>query len=104
NQTDLIKKFELAGMRHELLLGLEVGSDKNNVNNSSRNLAGQTFFAFVNLEDPAYFGGSNLPSTQGNVVDAKATTVAPYINDTLSLTKEWKVVAGLRHDRYSSSL
>jgi catecholate siderophore receptor len=91
-------------MRHELLVGLEVGSDKNNVNNSSRNLPGSSFFTFVNLEDPAYFGGSNLPSTQGNVVDAKATTVAPYVNDTISLSKQWKLIVGARYDRYSASL
>jgi catecholate siderophore receptor len=104
NQTDLIRRFELAGMRHELLAGLELGWDRNKVENSTRNVGANAFFAFVPLDDPSYSPGASLPSTPGNVVEASARTVAPYVNDTISLTKEWKVVAGLRYDRYSASL
>jgi len=104
NQTDLIARFSTGGIRHELLVGLELGHDENRVDNSTRNVGGGTFFAFVPLDNPAYMPGAGLASTPGNTVNAKADTIAPYVNDTLSLAKEWKVVAGLRFDRYSSSL
>jgi catecholate siderophore receptor len=104
NQTDLVSRFSTGSIKHELLVGLELGYDKNNVRNSSRNVGSNAFFAFVPLEDPTYMPGAGLASTTGNTVNAKADTIAPYFNDTISLSKEWKVVAGLRFDHYSSSL
>jgi len=104
NQTDLIARFSTGGIRHELLAGLELGHDENEVRNSSRNVGASAFFTFVPLENPTYMPGAGLASTPGNKVNAKADTVAPYLNDTISLTKEWKVVGGLRFDHYTSSL
>jgi catecholate siderophore receptor len=104
NQTDLISRFSTGGIKHELLTGIELGWDKNNVNSTSRNLPGQTFFTVVNLADPAYNPGAGAVSTPGNTASAKATTIAPYVNDTLTLSEHWKVVAGIRHDRYSTDL
>ena len=45
-----------------------------------------------------------LVSTPTNLVQAEATDVAPYINDTMSFAKYWKVVAGVRYDIYDASL
>lgn len=104
NQTDLISRFETGSLRHELLVGLELGHDRNRVENSSRNLAGSPFFASVPLDSPGSVAGANLPSTGGNAVSASASAFAPYVNDTVSLGKHWKVVGGVRHDRYSASL
>jgi catecholate siderophore receptor len=104
NQTDLITHFATGSIRHELIAGLELGHDENEVLNSSRNLPGNAFFTSVPLEDPGRIAGAELPSTPGNNVSAKANTVAPYINDNLTLSKHWKAVAGLRYDRYSASL
>jgi catecholate siderophore receptor len=104
NQTDLVSRFQTGGVKHEFLVGLELGWDQNNVQNASRNLPGQTFFRVLNLADPANNPGADAPSVAGNTVDAKARTIAPYVNDTLTLTDNWKVVAGVRHDRYSTDL
>jgi catecholate siderophore receptor len=104
NQTDLVTRFKTGSIGHELLAGVELGWDQNKVRNSSRNLPGGAFFTSVSLEDPARLEGAGLPSTPGNQVDARSNTVAPYINDTISLSKQWKVVAGLRYDRYSAEL
>ena len=104
NQTDWISRFRTGGLKHDLLVGLELGWDENNVRSSTRNLPGQAFFRVVNLADPAYAPGADAPSTAGNTVDAKAKTIAPYINDTVTLTENWKLVGGVRHDRYSTDL
>ena len=33
-----------------------------------------------------------------NLTHASATSIAPYINDTMQLAEQWKLVAGLRYD------
>jgi catecholate siderophore receptor len=104
NQTDWLGRFQTGAVKHELLVGLELGWDRNSVNSSSRNLPGQAFFTVVNLADPATNPGAGFVSTPVNAASAKATTFAPYVNDTVSLSEHWKVVAGIRHDRYSTDL
>ncbi len=106
NQTDLICEFRTGPVSHTLLAGLELGRDTNHVANSTRNLQGNpsNYFRAVSLTDPAYLEGADLPSTPGNRVDADATTVAPYLNDTMRFSKEWLAVAGVRYDRYDASL
>jgi len=104
NQTDYVGRFNTGGLRHELLVGLEVGWDRNRLQSSTRNVGTNAFFTVVPLDDPTPMAGGNLPSTPGNVVKASATTIAPYVNDTVSLSKQWKVVSGLRYDRYTANL
>ena len=104
NQTDLISKFDTWGIKHELLTGLELGEDRNEVRNSSRNVGTSAFFTSVSLEDPQYNPGADLRSTNGNTVKATARTIAPYVNDSLTFSEHWKAVAGLRYDTYSSDL
>jgi catecholate siderophore receptor len=58
----------------------------------------------LSLTDPVAEPAAGLPSVVGNRVQASATDVAPYINDTMSFAEYWKVVAGVRHDRYNASL
>ena len=106
NQTDLIAEFTTGPVSHLLLMGLELGRDTNRIDNSSRNIPGNpnNYFRAVSLDDPAYLPGADLPSVTGNSVRADATTVAPYINDTMRFSKEWLAVAGLRYDSYDASL
>jgi catecholate siderophore receptor len=106
NQTDLIYEFRTGPVTHTLLAGLELGRDTNRVDNSSRNIPGNpnNFFRAVSLTDPAYLEGADLPSSASNSVRADATTVAPYLNDTMRFSKEWLAVAGVRYDRYNASL
>jgi len=106
NQTDLVTIFSTGPIRHQLIAGLEFGWDENDTNNTSRNIPGNpnALFRVVSLTDPAYEPAGSLPSVQGNKVSASATDVAPYINDTMSIGDQWKVVAGIRYDSYRASL
>ena len=106
NQTDFITRLEAGGVRHDLVIGFEGGHETNRIDNTSRNNLPSNFFASVPLVNPPYRSSDDLGLTvkQGNVVHAKATTLAPYINDTITFAKEWKVVAGLRHDTYKADL
>ncbi|HTP63456.1 MAG TPA: TonB-dependent siderophore receptor [Burkholderiales bacterium] len=104
NQTDLITNVQTGPVRHDLIFGLELGSERNNTNNTSRNQLPNAFFLIDPLVNPVYQAGASLPSTQGNIVQSSATTFAPYVNDTMSFSKEWKLVAGARYDRYDAKI
>ena len=106
NQTDFINEFQTGGIRHQLIVGLELGRDTNDTQNHSRNIPGNqnAYFRAVSLVDPLYAPASGIPAVAGNHVDAHATDMAPYINDTLSFADYWKAVAGVRYDRYHASL
>ena len=106
NQTDVISEFATGAVRHQLIVGLELGRDTNDTQNLSRNIPGNpnNYFRAVNLVDPAYLPAGNIPQTTGNVVNASATDIAPYINDTMSFAEFWKAVAGVRYDRYDAKL
>jgi catecholate siderophore receptor len=106
NQTDLITDFQTGLVHHELIAGLELGRDNNRIDNSTRNIAGNpnNYFRALSLDNPDYSQGADLPSTPGNAVHAEATTLAPYLNDTMRFSKEWLAVAGVRYDRYNASL
>jgi catecholate siderophore receptor len=106
NQTDLIFDFATGGLSHQLIAGLELGRDTNDTQNFSRNIPGNSnnYFRAVSLVDPAYLPAAQIKAVAGNHVQADATDVAPYINDTIAFTDMWKGVIGVRYDHYSASL
>ena len=106
NQTDVITEFVTGPIKHALIAGLELGQDTNNAQNYSRNIPGNpnNYFLAVSLPSPAYEPAGGLPSVTGNLVQASATDVAPYVSDTMSIGDFWKAIAGVRYDRYNASL
>lgn len=106
NQTDLIFEFATGGVRHQLVAGLELGRDTNDTQNFSRNIPGNpnNYFRAVSLVDPVYEPAGEIKAVAGNHVQADATDVAPYINDTIAFSDPWKAVLGVRYDRYNASI
>jgi len=103
NQTDLTTKFTAGGFEHTLLAGLELGHQDST---SKRNTG---FFGAATFADVPV-GTPNAKATQfrQNGTDAnnnvKADIAAVYIQDQIALSKEWKVLAGLRYDTFKASL
>ncbi|MBL8542084.1 MAG: TonB-dependent siderophore receptor [Betaproteobacteria bacterium] len=98
NQTDLIANFYTGSIGHQLLAGLELGyDDYENQAYARPNLP------VVWLQSPLEQAGNTI-TIRGNYANARATTVAPYVNDTITFTPNWKVVAGLRWDYYDATL
>ncbi len=100
NQTDLSVEFATGSLRHTLVAGLELGRD------TYRNQAtARTGLPVVSLNDPV-IGSTPAGSTTtfGNLAQASATTIAPYVNDSVELDKHWKFVGGLRFDRYAARI
>jgi catecholate siderophore receptor len=114
NQTELAAKVDFGGFRHETLLGLELGHEGYNNQMSNRfgdcNLvtgpvANQSFVGCTPVINPGYSAfSSNLASTPYNLQGGSANTVAVYVGDTMALTDHFKLVGGLRQDRYVASV
>ncbi|MFZ6773151.1 TonB-dependent receptor [Undibacterium sp. SXout7W] len=99
NQTDLIVKRKLAGVQHTFTSGLELAKDK-------YANAGYTWSGLgnVNLAAPLYVAKpATAVRTASTQTDSDATSVALYLNDQIDLDPQWKLVAGVRWDRYRAS-
>jgi len=95
NQTDLVASFATGPIRHTLIGGAELGTD--------------TYRFTRYLWDP-----TNVPINLGNPVNGErsgiryrsqtqatdADSVAFYINEQADLGQHWKLVLGLRHDKF----
>ena len=100
NQTDLIAKFDTGTLKHTMIAGVALSRETSNILSSTR-----SNLPVVSLINPAYFPTpANSAKTIGNNADASATQVGAYINDTIELTKQWKLVGGVRWDRFKADL
>lgn len=98
NQTDLIANFNTGGIKHTLVAGVEIGRDEYERTSMTPNNTG---VIIGDINNPDY---GKLPAgfvqTPGPTTSVDATTVAAYLNDRIELNKRWKVVGGLRYDRF----
>lgn len=103
NQTDAIWSFNTGTIGHKLVTGAEVGRDTYLNQSLTLNNADNLILSLTN---PAQLSGAEngVTTTAGNLGRAHATTIAAYVNDTVSLTRHWKAVAGLRWDRFRADL
>ena len=101
NTTDLISKFNTAWLEHKLVTGIEIGHD-----NYSNQAYARNNLPVVSLIDPAHltWDSSTSPQVPGNDANASANSLGIYANDTVSLGEHWKVVGGLRWDRYQAEI
>jgi len=100
NQTDVSMDFATGSVKHQLVVGLEVGRDLYGNQGFTRN-----GLPVLSVANPVYqVTPANVTTTLGNNAQSSATTVAPYFNDTISLTEQWKFVGGLRWDSYKAGI
>jgi catecholate siderophore receptor len=99
NQLDLIAKFDTGPIAHTLVVGNEVGLD------TSRNQA----FANTPRETDSLGNFTPGPTPAGTArsrttyTKTRGYTFALYANDIVALTKQLKLVGGLRWDRYKAT-
>lgn len=98
NQADLTSEFGMGAVRHTVTTGIELARDW--FKNQRYNWSG---VPNTNLQNPAY---EPMPAgatrTLGDYTESTADTFAVYVNDQLHLAKEWKLVGGVRWDRFAT--
>jgi catecholate siderophore receptor len=99
NQTDLTTKISAGGFEHSLLAGLELGRQ----DSTSRRNSG-VFGGAALITVPASAPFAVATAFPGIATDAnnnvKSDIAAVYVQDQIALSKEWKLIAGLRFDHF----
>ncbi|WP_033533952.1 TonB-dependent receptor [Bordetella trematum] len=104
NQTSLSTSFELAGMTHQLVTGLELSQETYRRRVYSEGL--RPHFpkeGYFLASPPGIWRGPTLEETTSRH-HARMQTRALYAMDTIALTPDWDLGIGLRHDWIDSSL
>jgi catecholate siderophore receptor len=99
NQTDLIVKLAAGGVQHTLTGGIEIGREENRENRYVWNTGPAD--ATVDLGHPAA-GPRRGERALTRTVTSTADTLAAYINDQVDIGAHWKLVAGLRGERFKA--
>lgn len=96
NQTEAAYQLDAGGVRHSLLTGVELGHQK------SGRLVRAAATTSVSLQAPQQLMAmpdlAALPVTIDNYF--KADTAAWYAQDQVSFNEQWKMLAGVRFDRF----
>ncbi len=96
NQTEAAYQLDAGGVRHSLVTGVELGHQK------SGRLVRAAATTSVSLQAPQQLMAmpdlAALPVTIDN--DFKSDTVAWYAQDQVSFNEQWKMLAGVRFDRF----
>lgn len=96
NQTELKHKLSAAGMEHQLLYGVELGKQtKDQVSRTQNSIFTTPLFAPVMQRPP--FLGATLSADGVSTFE----TSSAYVQDLASLAPQWKLLAGLRYDRFT---
>lgn len=100
NQTNVTAELDLGGVKNTLLGGLELTSEKQNTwgNSGTGTLAAANLY-HPNPNDPVT--GLNLVRN-GVFTRGATSTVSAYVFDTIKLTPQWQLNAGVRVDRYAT--
>jgi len=96
NQTELTQKLVTGSLRHEVLYGAEFGKQ----NKDASSWASTVVATNVSIFNPVLLPVDR--SKLGARSDTFGTydTAAAYVQDAVSISDEWKALAGLRYDRY----
>lgn len=97
NQTDLIVKLQAGGVQHTVTTGVELAREESDENRYVWNTAADD--RQVNLGDPVT-GSRPGQRALTRSVEVTADTLAAYINDQVDLNAQWKLVGGLRGERF----
>ncbi|MDB5883327.1 MAG: TonB-dependent receptor [Ramlibacter sp.] len=103
NQTDLTTKFTTGGLEHTLLTGLELGR-QDSTNKRNTGFFGASPTILVPASAPRATATSFRPDGTDVDNNVKADIAAVYVQDQIALSKEWKLLAGLRYDYFRAAL
>ncbi len=109
NQAEASGDFVTGPISHSLLVGTEFGHDDYRNQGYSRTgscngvALAVGYVSCVPVLNPPYTV-SPVTTSVANLATGKADTAAVYANDTVALTSQLKLVAGVRYDRYAATI
>lgn len=98
NTLDLTGKFNTGSIGHDLLLGVELSEELRRPKVYGTVAASFTYDPFNPNTGAWPARPARVAPTQNNRHEGE--TEAVYLQDLISLTAQWKVLLGLRHDRF----
>jgi catecholate siderophore receptor len=100
NDTTLEYKFSTGMVKHDLIAGVELGHDSYSNQAYTRNN-----LPVLTMLNPAYLSSpAGVTTTVGNYANSGANEIAGYLNDTASIGQHWKLIGGLRWDRFEAQI
>lgn len=94
NQTELTQKLDVAGMKHQILYGIELGKqDKGELRTANQNVGDVNLFHPVLPVVARTFTGD--PTTLSDM-----DTTSFYLQDLVAFSDKWKALAGVRYDKF----
>lgn len=110
NQTSLTTAFDTAGMRHDLVAGVELMYERQKnlgFGTAAQTISGVNYAAISNPNASLYSpnSGDNLgtPYATGVYTDGNTTTVAGYVFDTLKVNERFQLNGGVRFEHYRTA-
>jgi catecholate siderophore receptor len=111
DQLDFTARVDTGPVHHEVITGAEIGQDT--YGNQSYSRTGQCngvamATGYVGCEPllaPVYQDSpAGVPDVAGNLSTSKANAYGVYVNDTLSLGPQFKLVGGVRRDWFDAQI
>jgi len=111
DQLDLATRFDTGPLHHDLILGAEIGRDtyRNQAYTRTGHCGGvqmaagyvgcESLTAPIDVDSP-----SDAPEVATNLSTSSANSYAAYLGDTLALGSQFKLVGGVRRDRFDASI
>ncbi len=107
NTTDIDYKFNTGFLKHEVIAGVDLSHETYSNQSFTATTPGlpSNTIAIVPLLNLQYTTRpANTREVATNLAESSANGVGIYANDTVSIGQYWKVVGGLRWDRYEASI
>lgn len=97
NLTDVTLAFATGPIRHSLVTGVELTRETTDSRNSSGTTNQPTIPDFF-TPDPNLAPFGPMPANTGNPSETEVKNIALYVVDTLKLSEQWAITAGVRRD------
>ncbi|SAL17245.1 TonB-dependent receptor [Caballeronia humi] len=107
NTTDVQAKFATGFVKHEVVAGVDLSHETYSNQTFTATAPGlpSNTIAIVPLLNPPYNNRpSNVRELATNLAESSANGIGIYANDTISLGDYWKIVGGVRWDRFEASI
>jgi catecholate siderophore receptor len=99
NQTDFTKKIMFGGFEHSLLGGFEFGA-QDSINKRNTGFFGAATGITASASNPYAVATSFRPNTTDADNKVRADIAAVYVQDQITLSRDWKALLGLRFDHF----